>query len=64
MSDPIYTPKSLRDLADAEQTPFRLHLMDEYRKALRWSANVIEAANEVIEENRRAAIATQEGGHD
>lgn len=58
--DAIYTPQSLRELADEVPSPFKPHLMDEYRKALRWSANVIEAADAVIEENRIAALTPKE----
>lgn len=57
----IYTPKSLRELADAEGSPFRPHLMNEYRKALRWAANVIEAADQVIEESRAMAQSPASG---
>ena len=55
--DATYTPKSLRELADEQPSPFKPHLMDAYRKALRWSANVIEAADAVIEEGRSTALA-------
>lgn len=58
--DALYTPQTLRELADAVPSPFRPFLMDEYRKALRWSANVIEAADAAIEENRLAAVAPKE----
>lgn len=50
--DALYTPKSLRELADARPSLLRPYLMDEYRKALRWAADVIEAADAVIEEGR------------
>lgn len=51
----LYTPAELRKLADLQASEFRPFLMNEYRRALRWSANVIEAADKVIEEKLAAA---------
>ncbi len=57
----LYTPKELRELADRQASPLSPHLMDEYRRALRWSANVIEAANELIRARSEVAPKTTEG---
>lgn len=50
MSGPLFTPAQLRELAEAELSVTRPFLMDEFRRAIRWAANVIEAADVVIRE--------------
>ncbi len=47
-----FTPAQMRDLADGKGSQF---LMDDMRSALRYAADLIDAATAVIEENCRAA---------
>lgn len=53
MTGPLFTPAELRALADAPVTS-RPFYVDECRRAIRWAADVIQAADSVILENARA----------
>lgn len=46
-----YTPAQMRNLADGKGSQF---LMDDMRGALRYAADLIEAADAIVEENRLA----------